>query len=185
MMTPTLSLTEDQTYTAVRKVLMNLLPGVPIIVGQDNRVAEPDADDFVVMLITLQERLSTNVVTYEDGLLVDPVNGLGKRFDLTPKKVTVQLDVHGPASSDNASIVASMWRSDYAVDAFIATGFDVQPLYANEPHQSPFSNGEQQTEQVWICDAVVQCNPIVTTGQEFADTVTVGLINVDTKYLAP
>jgi hypothetical protein len=183
-MSATLSLTEDQTYTAMRAFLLGLLPaGVEVIVGQDNRVAEPTASDFVVMTTMLQERIETNVVTYEDGLLTDPVSGVGKRFDMTPKKVTIQLDVHGPSSGDNVNVIASMFRSDYAVDAFAATGFDVTPLYASEPHQGPFVNGEQQVEQCWICDAVVQCNPIVTTGQQFAAAVTIGVINVDTTYL--
>src|SRR5262249_22629310 len=33
-------------------------------------------------------------------------------------------------------------------------------------------NGEQQVENCWQIDAVVQCNPIVTTSQDFAGTLT-------------
>jgi hypothetical protein len=97
-------------------------------------------------------------------------------------KVTVQLDVHGPASSDNAQTIATLLRDDFAVQAFAASGFDVSPLYASEPRQMPFVNGEQQVEERWVIDAVLQCNPVVAMPQQFADEVDVTVTNVDATY---
>lgn len=88
---------------------------------------------------------------------------------LQPTKVTVQVDVHGPSSGDNTQIITTLFRDDYAAQAFIASGFDVRPLYASDPHQMPFMNGEQQAEQRWTIDLVMQCNPILTVPQQFAE----------------
>lgn len=193
-MTPTLSLSESQTMTALRSFLLGVLaPGVEVVAGQDNRVAEPVGTDFVVMTPTMRERIETNVVTTLDGLLLAmPVPGT--RMDLQPVKFTVQIDVHGPLGSDNAQVITTLFRSEYGANAFAASGFDVTPLYAGEPHQTPFLNGEQQQEDRWSIDAVMQCNPIVTTAQDFAAAISIsatvpgagpgGLINVDVIFPA-
>lgn len=92
---------------------------------------------------------------------------------LQPTKVTVQLDVHGPASADNAQIITTTFRDQYAVDQFAASGFDVTPLYHSEPRQMPFLNGEQQYEERYILDVVMQANPMLGVPQQFTDTVVV------------
>jgi len=97
-------------------------------------------------------------------------------------QLTVQLDVHGPISADNAQIITTLFRDDYGVQAFqfnsgigIAEigmmtigGAEIVPLYTSDPRQMPFINGEQQIEERWIIDAVMQVNPIVTVPQAFA-----------------
>jgi len=94
----------------------------------------------------------------------------GVKLALQPVNVSIQLDVHGPNSSDNAHIISTLFRDDYGVQAFAATGFDVSPLYTSEPHQIPFINGEQQYEERWVVDCYMQCNPVITLrGQQFAD----------------
>jgi hypothetical protein len=178
-MTASLSLTESQTLTALRAFLLAVLPsGIEVIQGQANRVAEPFGNDFVVMTPTQRVRLETNTVTYDDPY---PTTG-GSRFDLMPTQVTVQLDIHGPAGAENTQIIATLFRSEYAVDQFAGSGFDVTPLYVSDPHQMPFLNGENQYENRWVIDAVMQANPIVTTAQQFAGTLTTGIIDVDEAY---
>lgn len=181
-MTPTLSLTEAQALTALRTFLIGVLaPGIEVIAGQDNRVPEPAGTDFVVMTPMLRERIETNVTTTFDGYFATP-SVPGTRADMQAIKLTVQIDVHGPAGGDNAQTITTLFRSDYAVDAFAASGFDVTPLYTGEPHQVPFLNAEQQIEERWSIDAVMQCNPIVTTAQDFAAALNIGLIEVDATY---
>jgi hypothetical protein len=97
---------------------------------------------------------------------------------LSPAKVTVQLDVHGPSSADNTAIITSLFRDEYAVNAFAASGFDVTPLFASDPHQMPFINGEQQIETRWVIDAVLQCNPVLTLPQDFAAQLSIDVIQV-------
>jgi hypothetical protein len=108
----------------------------------------------------------------------------GGKSLLQPTKVTIQLDVHGPASGDNAAIITTTFRDDYAVQSFLSSGFDVQPLYADNAHQVPFLNGEQQIEERYVIDVVMQCNPIITVPQQFAAVLSIGLTNVDVTYPA-
>ena len=178
-MSATLTLTESQTFTALRAFLLGVLPaGVEVIRGQDNRVPEPKGADFVLMTPTLRERLETNITS-----VLDPYPALGgARADRQATRVTVQLDVHGPNSADNVQIVSTLFRSDYATTQFATSGFDVTPLYTSEPHQMPFVNGEQQVEMRWTVDVVMQANPSVTTPQDFAGKLGIGIINVDVVY---
>ena len=99
---------------------------------------------------------------------------------MQPMQMTIQLDIHGPASADNAVRVSSLMRDFYGVDAFRGTG--VAPLYADDPHQIPFQNAEQQYEERWVIDICLQANPTVTVGQQFADKAIVAPVLVDTFY---
>lgn len=101
---------------------------------------------------------------------------------LMPIKFTAQIDVHGPASADNAHIIATLFRDDYGVQQFATSGFDVVPLYMGEPKQIPYLNGEQQIEERWTIDSVMQCNPIVSTPQDFAAVLSMSLVNVERTY---
>lgn len=156
----------SETIAALRAFLLSVLPsGVEVIRAQDNRVPQPLAADFVVMTIIGRGRLATNIVTYADG---GP--GLAQeRHALQPTQVTVQLDIHGPESSNTVQIISTLFRDDYGCDKFTASGYDVQPLHCSEPRQSPFLNEQQQIENRWTIDAVMQANPVVTTPQDFAD----------------
>jgi len=103
---------------------------------------------------------------------------------MQPVKVTIQLDVHGPNSADNSQIITTTWRDDYAIEklALLNSGFDLAPLFHSEPKQIPFLNGEQQIEERWVIDLVLQANPIVTVPQQFASSLDVVLVDVEAKY---
>ncbi len=76
MTTPVLSLTQTQVLTAVRSFLLGVVPpGTEVIRGQDNRVPEPAADDFIVMTPILQPRLGTNRTTYFDDVFTGSIAG--------------------------------------------------------------------------------------------------------------
>ncbi len=183
-MTVSLSLTEAQTLEALRTFLLGILPtGVEVVWGEDNRVAEPTADDYVLMTPMGSAPLGTTRTKFRDGAFDSPPTP-GVRMDLAPAEVTVQLDIHGPNSYDNKTIVSALFKSSYATAAFTATGYDVAPLYLTDPHQVPFLNEQQQIEKTWVADAHLQCNPVITTSQDFAARFGVGVINVDTTYPA-
>lgn len=99
-----------------------------------------------------------------------------------PTNCTVQLDVHGPAGADNAQIISTLFRDDFAAEQFAALGFGVVPLYAEDPKQMPFVNGEGQYEDRWVVDVMMQVNPIVGVPQQFASTAAVGIIEIDATY---
>jgi hypothetical protein len=227
-----LSLSETQCFQALTTFLRGILPtGTEVFRGQQNRVPEPKAGDFVVMTPLRSPALSTNFTDYSDNvltgsialdvltvtafasqespleagmLLLDETGDIalntiilaqlsgtpggvgdyrvsvsqtldsttllaGLRNDLTPHEWTIQIDVHGPLSGDNVSRITGLFRSEYATTAFAQTGFDVQPLYADDPSQRPFINAEQQYEYRWGVDLCLQVNPVVKTPQQFAD----------------
>lgn len=166
-----LSLTESQALAALRAFLLAVLPdGTEVIAGLDNRVPEPVGADFVVMTPVLRERLSTNVTTYSDGWPDAP----GVKAVRQATKLTVQLDIHGPAGADSTQVVTTLWRDVSACDALAASGLDLAPLYANEARQIPFVNGEQQVETRWSVDLVMQVNPAIAVPQDFADSLEIG-----------
>ena len=145
--------------------------------GQVNRVAEPSVADYAVMWPVLRERLETNVDSY-DGTA-------GTKSMMQPMQVSVQVDVHGPASADNAQIISTVFRDESAVDTFNASSFDVAPLYCDDPRQAPFVNGEQQVEERWILTMVMQANPIVVITQQSATALKLNtIIAADEVYAA-
>lgn len=97
-------------------------------------------------------------------------------------KFIVQLDVHGPASADNGQIISTIFRDPAAYDFLQTLGHDVSPLYADDPRQMPYLNEQQQIEWRWVIEAALQINPLVLIPQQYADTVTIILINVDEHY---
>jgi hypothetical protein len=171
-MTPTIDLTQADIMTAVGNYLTALFPTLPIIQGQLNRIAEPGAPDFVVFTPTLRNLMGTAIVTWQGS---NPsVAGYS-----TGTQITVQCDVHGPASTDNAQILFTLFRSENATQAFAATGFSLAPLYASDPVQLPFFNSEDQYEDRWTVDLVMQASPVVTASQDFASTLKVTLEAAD------
>ena len=117
---------------------------------------------------------------------------------LQPIEITIQLDVHGPNSTNNAQIISTLFRDQYAVDVFSAFGTTppgwgpipiggtlpipynaIAPLYADEPRQSAFINAESQYEERWIVDACLQTNQVVTVARDFADTLKITLQDIE------
>lgn len=100
---------------------------------------------------------------------------------------TVQLDFHSAdaTAGDKAQIVSTMLRDEFGTEFFRALAAPmngVSPLYADDPQQRPFINGEQQFEWRWSLDACLQANQVVISPQQFAEALEVGLIEVDSHY---
>jgi hypothetical protein len=101
---------------------------------------------------------------------------------MQPTEVTIQLDAHGPESPDYAQRISTVLRSAYGCDLMAQNGLGVVPLYTSDPHQMGFRTGEDQTDNRWTLDAVLQANLTVTAPQQFAGAVEIGLIEVDERY---
>jgi hypothetical protein len=102
----------------------------------------------------------------------------GVQYDLQPTEITVQLDVHGPNSADNAETISTLFRDDFGYQQFLASGYNVWPLDADDPRQIPFLNAEQQYETRWIVEAKLQANQIVNPPQQYMSQVDVDLEEV-------
>lgn len=168
------NITESQIMDALRAFLLSLsLAGAPeVIQGQANRVPEPAGEDFIVFTPTYRRRIETNVETWTTA--PDPAPAPTEIAAGRGTEITVQLDIHGSNGSDNAQVIATLWRSDYACRAIDPTIF--QPLFATDGQQMPFINAERQFENRWVMSVVLQANPIVSTTAQFADSVNVNII---------
>lgn len=96
----------------------------------------------------------------------------GTRGMIQPQDMAVQVDIHGPASADNATVLTTQWFSQAGVDACLAQGGVIAPLYAGEPRQMPFVNDQNQVEERWAVDLHFQANPVVLITQQFATQLT-------------
>ena len=244
-MTIQLAPNQGDVQQVLGNFLLNILPtGVVVIEGQDNRVPEPSATEFVIMTTTRRSRLATNLDAYADCMFTASIAGnimtvpnapnygtitlgnilfgvnvasgttvvsqssgsvggsgvyqlsgtatlsgvyaTGVMNVLQSTEVTVQLDVHSNSvtkASDMAQRISTLFRDDYAVRFFKASGYDVAPLYADEPRQLPFWNDQSQVETRWVIEAVLQANQVVLNiPQQFADTVTVTNVPADIFY---
>lgn len=173
-MTSAISLTQTQIFTGLVAVLgtMGMVDGnaspIPIIRGQVNRVPEPNGTDFVVLWPVTRERMNMNVDTWqivEAPTMVDAMQST---------QVTIQADIHGPVSADNAAKLSTLFRDQFGVSSFQDQGFDLAPLYTSDPRQMPFDNGEQQVEERWTIDLTMQANVTISTAMQFADQLVTG-----------
>lgn len=170
---------EDDVFTALRAFLQTVLgdgtlgdDGFIVVAGQDNRVPEPKNPNFIVFWPLRMPRLSTNSERLVSGGLQATVT--------QSSQCVIQLDVHGPESFNNASIISTMFRSGFAVDFFADIGDTIAPLYADDPRQAPFNSGEQQYENRYMVEANLQVNQTVTTVAQSANALSIGLVDVDT-----
>ncbi len=178
-----ISLTEDQIFIAVRTVLgvfgltSALGTTIPILQGQNNRTPQPVEDDFVEIWPISRNRLGMNVDTW--GPPWTEVSALQET------EITIQCDVHGPASGDNAQRISTLWRDQFAVSAFENLGLAISPLYTSDPRQMPFTNGEQQWENRWVIDLCMQADIAVTTPMQFADQLHAAVTPVESLEPLP
>lgn len=101
---------------------------------------------------------------------------------MSPMMITIQVDVHGPNSTDNTQRIVTLFRDGFTCEFFTDGGYPVQPLYIDDGDQIPFINGENLYEDRWVLKARLQANPVVSTPQQFADTLTVGIKEIDAYY---
>ncbi|MBO1325347.1 hypothetical protein K2X14_11590 [Acetobacter sp. TBRC 12305] len=164
--------TESEIYTAVRSWLLAILPaGMRVIQGQQNRQAPP-TDPFATMTIIGRERIATNGWSY----------GTATRDVTEPVQITMQIGLFGPASSNQMQTVTALWRDMQAVDFFDGLGIPLTPLTTSDTRQLGFINGEKQYEDLWTVDLSMQVNLSVSVSQDFATSLPVQTLEVDTTY---
>lgn len=161
---------EDDIFAALGMFLETVLPeGTEVLVTQQNRVPQPRGPNYVMMTATNRVFQSSPYHTYRPA---DETNDITRSTG-----AGIQLDFYGPASSDYAQWFATLFRDDYAFEAFAGTG--VTPLYCDDGSQMPLTTGEKQYEARWMIQTMLQVNPIVSTPQQFADKVDVTIVEAD------
>lgn len=161
------SISEADVLTALRSVVLTVV-GCEVIRGQINRTAMPTGD-FVVLTPTGLMPLSTNVDSY---------TATEKSIE-RPAQMSVQIDCYGSLSQQRSAAIAAILRDDYAAEQF---GAGIQTLYAGDAQQMPIETAQDQYLERWTFEAQLQINPTLTFAQESANTLTVGLIDVDATY---
>ena len=94
-------------------------------------------------------------------------------------QVEYQIDVHGPNSADNAQIISTMFRDEYATNWWLAAGVTTSaPLYADDPRQVPFTNENQQVEYRWVITARLEADQTIVVPMQVAQALSVNIIDV-------
>jgi hypothetical protein len=160
-MTAVLTPTEDQVFDAVWQALTSVFPApfaASVFKGFQNMTATPTGT-YVVIQPGIVER--QNQVDHD----YDPVNGL--ILENRHSTYSYQIDCYGPSAPDNANIIAIAWRSFYMANYTADNALPFQVLYADEPQQLNFSNGEMQYEQRFMSKIYLQVNQTVSLPQDF------------------
>ena len=179
MTTVTLSITESNLFATLGSFLTSILPvGTPVLRAQANRAAETAFPNFVMMTPVLRNKLGMNWTAFSDGYPNNPQ----VQTNLNPTDVQIQLDIHGPLAADNTQIITTMFWSGWACDQFAAAGFDITPLFNDDPHEVPYMNDQQQIEMRWVTTLHMQVNAVATVTQQFAAQLAVGVISVEATY---
>ena len=164
------SITEANVFTALRAFLLTVVD-CEVVRTQVNRVAMPKGD-FIALTPSSMTALETNTDTF---------NATQKTI-LRPQQFNVQVDCYGTRSADRANAITALFRDEYATASFLASGFDIQPLFAEDPHQMPLINGEEQYTERWTFELAMQVNPVLTIVQQTANVLTPGVISVERTF---
>lgn len=101
---------------------------------------------------------------------------------LQKAELAIQVDIFGPLSADYAQTISTTFRDQYGVDLLAASGLSISPLYADDPRQMAFVDGEQQYENRWTLEAVLQADQTVTVPQQFAAALAIDLAEVEAVF---
>jgi hypothetical protein len=161
-------------YTAVRAFLIAITGGT-VVKGIPNRVAMPQASPgWITTTLIRRRRLNYNIDTWDE-TLDDPTSWSSE----THYEVVMQLDIVGVNAFDWCGMIETLWFDDIGVQALLPT---CAPLYTNPSHMAPLEDSEDQYEERWILEVVLQYNPVTTTPLQTADEAVLNVINVYEAY---
>lgn len=106
----------------------------------------------------------------------------GGKTVMQETRLTIQVDVFGPRAADSAQVISTLMRDSFATEFFDALGLGVSPLHADDPKQVVFVSGEQQYEDRWVLEALLQADIVVTVPQQYADSAIVPVESVDVAF---
>jgi hypothetical protein len=170
------SITQQQLLTSLGNYILGVaLAGTSVIVGQVNRTPTP-LNLFVVMtVLTLpQQGMPSTTRT-------NPVgdSNTGSENYRAATRWHMQIDCYGDQAGENAQLISKMFKTNYACLALASSGVDMAPLYATEPRNLQFINGEQQYERRFSFELVGQYNPIISVPLEFANELVINAESVE------
>ena len=168
-MTYSVSLTEDQIFSAMQAFLQNFTGATEVWKADDNRVPLPDGP-FIAMTPVSRVILSTTTAAFSIPLQA--------ATQTQPVKYGIQLDFYGINAADWAAVASAIFWSDLGCAFFEPYGID--PLYNDDPKFMALVNGEQQYEARWTMTAYLQCNISVAAPAQFMSNAIITIANVST-----
>jgi len=151
-----------------------------------NTVYGPDVISSTIITALGTGNGSVGTYTVSPGQIVaNQTMGCGNTYYLQPTKIFFQLECHSASmiAGDYAQTITTMFRDDYAVQAFASYGnASVVPLYADEARQIPFDNDQQQIEWRYIIEAALQINPTIAASQPYAQSLNITLKPVEVVF---
>lgn len=163
-------ISESEIMTTLRALILTVV-GCEVVRGQINRTSMPSGA-FVALTPTSLIPLSTNIESYT----------ADSKIILRPAQFSVQIDCYGDQSDQRCAVIAAILRDEYATQSFRDAGYDMQTLYAGDAQQLPLQDAQDQFLERWTFEAQIQINPLITLNQQTANTLHVGLIDVDVEY---
>jgi hypothetical protein len=147
------SITPNQSaiQAALRSFLISILPtGIEVLLGQQNRVPEPEGANFVVFTPILRNRISTNIDAYVDAAYTGAISGQTLTITAAPTNSSLQAGspVYGANISLNTVITALGTGSGGAGTYTVNNAQSV----ASGPIYSGFANMMQPTQQTFQID---------------------------------
>lgn len=180
MTLPTISVTESMLMTALRTVLLALVPTSSVVQGYQNRVALPNGA-FLELTSLLVKPLSMTDSPRSNW--VPGSSNPGLEGNTRSNEWVCQIDCFGQGASEMANLVALLVRTSFACTAFgNLSPAPLAPLYATEPKQLQFINDSAQYEPRWLFEFHAQYNPVVQTALDFADTLEVIPASIDASF---
>lgn len=114
--------------------------------------------------------------------LTERTMAAGEVIIMDPVQLALQLDIHGPQSTDISYMLGALFRDEYAYTQIQALNPAITPLFEEPAVQAPFINDQKQYEYRWVLPIALEINGTVRIPQQFADTLDIGIISVDAVY---
>jgi hypothetical protein len=177
-----LTITSLVSYSGIGVGGIGIMPigGQDLLIGA--AVSGPSVADGTI--ITGQTGDYTYTVSPAQTLPPGSIMAAGAEIIEQDADAVVQIDVHGPLSLDNAQTISTLFRDPYATTFFATVSDLIVPLYADDPRQTPFINGEQQYENRYTVTAHMQVNQQVAIPMQYMDDVRVAALHAATSYPA-
>lgn len=165
------SILDDDVFTALVSfvnTILSQLGAQNVQQGQQNRTPMPLGPDWCLLVPADRSPLATTVHNYTQ---TSPHDGTGTRQTARSTQVGVFVNFYGPNATDNGQVFNQLFRDMYGYDFLIPSG--VAPLWCDDGRQMPLIDSEEQYQTRWMIHALVEIVPVVSTAQQFADSVKV------------
>lgn len=157
--------TIDNVIDALAAAINIVVPGVPVVRGQQNLVAQPP-NGYIMLTELFTIDVETYNATYNESAQQTTYT--------TPKKMHIQVDFLGDSSGEWCNAVKTIYKTPWMCAQLEPSGID--PLYMDDGHQSPIIQGSAQYETRWVATLVLQFNPSVVVSEQSATSLNMNII---------